>query len=287
MSRVAFWFSVLSILAIGAASCGSDPEVVAGPGALGHIHDMVLDSEGVLLVASHSGLYRIDDIERAVLVNEQQHDLMSMTMLDSGDLLVGGHPDLRLEEYMVDERPPFLGLTRSGDGGQTWEVVDLLGDADFHALAPTTAGLFAAETSGVIMHRTADGVWTELGTVEAADLAVNPSDVAEQVAPDYDDTLWASVDGALTWAPVESAPSLVEVEWPAADELVGIDESGTMWTAVRPLGPWTRTATGPADAETFLVDDSGFWWVSVDGGAISKSANRGETWTTVYAPPSR
>ena len=88
-----------------------------------------------------------DDIERAVLVNEQQHDLMS-----------------------------------------------------------------AAETSGVIMHRTADGVWTELGTVEAADLAVNPSNVAEQVAPDYDASLWTSIDGALTWAPVEDAPPLVEVE---------------------------------------------------------------------------
>jgi hypothetical protein len=286
VSRVAFWLATLSILAIAAASCGTDPQLVAGPGALGHIHDMVLDSDGELLVASHSGLYRIDGIERAVLVNEQQHDLMSMTMLDSGDLLVGGHPDLRLEEYMVDERPPFLGLTRSGDGGQTWEVVDLLGDADFHALAPTTAGLFAAETSGVIMHRTADGVWTELGTVEAADLAVNPSNVAEQVAPDYDASLWASVDGAVTWAPVEGAPSLVEVEWPLADELVGIDESGALWTAIRPSGPWTRTAIGPADAETLLVDETGSWWVSVDGATIGRSEDRGQTWTTVYTPPS-
>lgn len=102
-----------------------------------------------------------DDIERAVLVNEQQHDLMS-----------------------------------------------------------------AAETSGVIMHRTADGVWTELGTV------------------------------------------------------------GAMWTAVGPSGPWTRTAIGSADPETFLVDDSGSWWVSDDGGTIDRSDDRGQAWTTVYEPPS-
>lgn len=281
--RVAF----VAVVALAAAACGgeSTEQVVAGPGALGHIHDMVLDADDVLFVASHSGLYRIDGIDRAVLVNPEQHDLMAMTSLDNGDLIVGGHPDLRLEKYVVEDRPPFLGLTSSSDGGQTWVVLDLLGEADFHALAPTNDGLFAAYSSGLIAFRDAAGTWTELGEVDARDLAVNPGDVDLLVATDHDGSVWASSDGAATWERTPDAPALLEVEWISQSSLIGIEESGRVWSATTPFGSWSEAAAGPVDAETLLVDPSGSWWVSVHGGAIFRSDDEGATWTDVYIPP--
>ena len=143
------------------AACGADTtEQVAGPGDLGHIHDLVETGHGELLVASHSGLYRITDTDSAVLVGTEQHDLMSMTS-DNGTLYASGHPDLRLEQYRVEGLPPHLGLAQSSDGGQTWNVdPELLGKSDFHALLPTNSGLYAADTEGIIRFRSSDGSWT-------------------------------------------------------------------------------------------------------------------------------
>ncbi len=94
---------------------------MAGPGDLGHIHDLVETADGELLVASRSGLYRITDTNTATLVGTEQHDLMSMAA-DNDTLYASGHPDLRLEQYRVEGHPQHLGLAESSDLGETWIV---------------------------------------------------------------------------------------------------------------------------------------------------------------------
>ena len=183
-------------LVLGACGGGSPEEFIAGPGDLGHIHDLALRDDGILLVASHSGLYQVEDERRAVRIGVH-HDLMSMTVLPDGDLLASGHPNLLLEEFRVEDRPPFLGLARSTDGGENWDELELLGEADFHALVPTDAGLYAAETSGNIWFQDPNSGWSTLGAVDARDLALDPSDAQRQLAPDYDGMVWYSVDGAM------------------------------------------------------------------------------------------
>lgn len=270
-----------------AAACGSgDTAVVAAAGDLGHIHDLVLDDDGTLLVASHTGLYRIEALDRAVLVGEQ-HDFMAMAA-DADTLIASGHPNLLLERYRVEGRPPFLGLIRSSDGGKAWQIVDLLGDADFHALVPTDAGLFGAETTGRIWFLdAASGDWSQLGEVEARDLAVNPADPNHQLAPDYDGTVWASIDGATSWTVLDAAPPVIEIEWISERRIVGVTEAGSIWVADEPGGPWTETASAASggEVETFYVDRDGDWWVSVHGGSISHSSDGGGTWAQAYVPP--
>ena len=267
------------------AGCGSSgTEFVARAGDLGHIHDLVLEDDGTLLAASHTGLFRIEGVDRAVLVGEERHDLMAMTS-DASGLIASGHPDLRLEEYRVEDRPPFLGLARSENGGESWDVVGLLGEADFHALTATDAGLFAADTSGVIWHLDDAGQWNELGAVEARDLAVDPDDPTRQVAPDYDEGIWASDDGAVTWTRVAGAPPVIEVDWLSDGSLLGVTETGELWRADEPEGPWSQVAAGPADVETLYADPTGSWWITVRGGAIHQSSDGGETWDRIYEPP--
>lgn len=273
--------------ALALSACSNDTgDRVAGPGELGHIHDLVIDNDGSLLVASHSGLYRIESIDRAVLVGSEQHDLMSMAA-DNSNLLASGHPDLRLEKYRVDDHPPHLGLARSSDGGQTWTVeADLLGKHDFHALAPTDVGVYAADTAGRTMLRSPDGQWETLGALTARDLAANPVDPSQLTATDEDGAAWASADGALTWNPLPNAPDVIEIEWTADDQIVAASEDGTLWQTTAPNGDWSEIATGPSDLETLHIDNDQ-WWVTVHGGAIHTSTDDGESWTPVYTPPER
>ncbi len=278
--------AVTFVVAAVAAACGSgESELVAGRGDLGHIHDLVVTDAGVLLVASHTGLYRIDDLDRAVLVGDEHHDLMAMIDTDEGDLLASGHPDLRLEDYRVDDHPAFLGLATSTDGGTSWAEIDLLGAADFHALVLVGDNLYAAETTGKIWHRGGDGAWAELGDVEARDLAIDPFNTQHQIAPSYLGKVWASVDGAATWETLEDAPTLVEIEWTESREILGISEAGTIWTTESIGSRWDEIARGPSDVETFHIDESGTWWVTVHGGGISQSLDQGNSWTDVYRPP--
>jgi hypothetical protein len=280
---LALTFAVL----LAAASCASDSiEIVAEPGALGHIHDLVLSSDDTLLVASHSGLYRIDNIDRAVLVGTEQHDLMSMSA-DADGLLASGHPDLRLEKYRVQDHPPHLGLARSADLGHTWTVeADLLGMRDFHALVPTGDGIFAADSQGTVMLRQPNGVWTERGELAARDLAVKPGDTGTLVGTDYDGQIWRSNDGGRTWSLLDGAPKLIEIDWPESDRLVGADEDGTIWVASTPEGPWTSVISGLEEIETLHVDNDQ-WWLAMHGGAIHTSTDQGQTWTAIYLPPER
>jgi hypothetical protein len=280
------WLVLLVIVsAMLAVACGAgNSDVVAGAGDLGHIHDLVLDADGRVLVASHTGLYRIDSVDRAVRIGGERHDLMAMTT-DEGALIASGHPDLRLEKYRAQDRPPFLGLVRSDNGGESWEVIDLLGDADFHSLTTTEIGLFAAETTGRIWHLDQTGEWIQLGEVGARDLAVDPSDAQHQLAPDYDGTVWVSADGAGTWTPASDAPALVEIEWVDSGMIFGVSEAGTVWLAKAFDGPWTQIATSLAEVETFYIDPTGGWWITVHGGAISHSTDNGTTWNPAYVPP--
>lgn len=271
--------------ALALLACSDDPDIpVAGPGELGHIHDLIIDEDGGLLVASHSGLYRIESIEQAVLVGSEEHDLMSIAADDSG-ILASGHPDLRLEKYQVHDHPPHLGLARSDDGGQTWTVeADLLGKHDFHALLPTDLGVYAADTAGLIMLKRPSGEWEDLGALAARDLAANPRDAGQLIATDEDGSVWASRDGAITWDLLPDAPAVIEIEWTAEDRLIAASEDGMLWQADAAISNWSMIAAGPADVETLHIED-GQWWVTVHGGAIHTSTDDGGSWIAVYRPP--
>jgi hypothetical protein len=273
------------MLAVIAGACGGSEPVVAGPGDLGHVHDLVLTEDGTLLVAAHSGLYRIETAERAVRVWDEYHDLMAMAATDNGNLVASGHPSLQLDQYRIEGRPPHLGFIESNTGGSSWVIGPLLGEADFHAFAPTAEGVYGAESSGSIWFRDNDREWSVRGDLEARDLATQPDDARVVVGTGYDDSVYVSRDGADTWVPLDDAPALIEIEWPAVGALWGVDIDGLVWTTEELGNPWLTVGQVGGEPETLMVDSSATLWVSLHGGSILRSDDLAESWRDVYSPP--
>ncbi len=257
------------------ASCGGGSATTVAPADIGHVHDLVVEGDD-LLVATHRGLLRLAD-GRYRAVGAEVHDLMAMAAMPDGDLVASGHPDMRLEKYRIDGAPPFLGLVRSADGGENWAIVDLLGEADFHALAITDDGIIGADSSGTVWRFGADGTGRPVGSVpfDANDLAGSPDDPAVIVATSWDGELASSDDAGRTWEIRADAPALIEIEWTAAG-ITGATASGELFTAAVPSGPFESAGDAPEDIESLLVRDAGTW-VATHGGQIHRRAADG-TW---------
>ena len=258
---------VFPLTVIGAA-CGGDAEVVVRPSDIGHVHDLVVDDDSVL-VATHRGLLRVVDGTYQVVGNEI-HDLMSMTELDGGALMASGHPDLRLEEYRVDGAPPLLGLITSSDGGTTWDAAGLLGRADFHALDVSGGNIIGGDSTGTIWRIGPSGGGQPIGSIpfDINDLAISPDDPSVVVTTSWDGEVALSEDAGQTWELQSETPAIFEIEWTAAG-LIGASVSGELWSASAPTGPFERSGEAPADVEMLLVHDDGVW-VANDGGQLHR-----------------
>lgn len=246
------------------AACSGDTGDAVPPSEIGHVHDVIVDDD-TLLVATHRGLLRLDDGSYR-RVGDEVHDLMAMTRDPDGDIVASGHPDLRLEQYRVDGAPSFLGLARSQDEGANWEVVGLLGEADFHAIVPTGTGLLAGDSTGTIWRFAGDGDGQPVGAVpfDINDLAVSPDDAARVVAASYEGEIAVSDDAAQTWKIERGAPPIVEIEW--TDEgVLGATADGELWVASSPAGPFERAGAVPGDVDTLLVNADGVWAATHDG----------------------
>jgi hypothetical protein len=126
--------TVAGLLALAAIGCGQQSERTAGEPASDpapvHVHGLgVNPRDGALFIATHTGLFRAPPGgQRATRVAGRYQDTMGFTVVGPDSFLGSGHPDLR------EKLPPFLGLIRSNDAGETWTPVSLVGKADFHIL---------------------------------------------------------------------------------------------------------------------------------------------------------
>ena len=184
-----------------------------------HVHGLHVDSEtGQVLLATHDGLFDVTG-ERAVKIGAT-NDLMGFTAGAEQDVYyASGHPG------EGSTLPDPLGLTRSGDGGETWEQLSRQGESDFHALTVSKSGIVAFD--GKLRTSTDGRTWE---TVEAgfmpAVLAGNPgSDTVLATTPDG---LQRSIDGGSTWVLNESSPVIQYAAFANAEEVIGVEPDGTV-----------------------------------------------------------
>lgn len=237
-----------------------------------HVHAVAVDpADGVVLLATHDGLFRLDE-------GEQQRvgpvvDLMGFTVVGPGRYYASGHPG------PGTELPQPVGLIESTDTGRTWTSVSRAGESDFHALTASRAGVVAFD--GVLRTSTDGRTWTDFeGPGDLFDVAASPDgEVLLSTTPNGPQR---STDGGATWAPVERAPLLLLVEWSGESRAVGItpegelqstSDQGLTWApAGRVEGPPQALGVEPgADASTdrVLVVTADTVWDSLDGGERS------------------
>ena len=97
-------------LAVALTSCSSEEPTHAGSSgegtsaALGHVHGIGTDpGDGRVYLASHYGVFRVDEDEGVTRVADRWHDTMAFTVVGPGHFLASGHPDPR------DDLPVHLG----------------------------------------------------------------------------------------------------------------------------------------------------------------------------------
>ncbi|HVM21060.1 MAG TPA: hypothetical protein VM307_13965 [Egibacteraceae bacterium] len=226
-----------------------------------------------LYVATHTGLFKVDgdEIER---VGNATHDLMGFTVAGPDDLLASGHPDLRVDELMVEGKPPLLGLAHSNDG-QTWKPLSLLGDVDFHALVTAHDQVYGVDSqTGALMVSRDRKTWeTRSEGRPFSDIAVSPDDPDVLVAA-AQDGLAGSDAGGRSWKKLDAQPAAY-LSW-TAEGLFAVTPEGTVARSADGGKEWQSLgSTGGPPAALHVTDEAVY--VAIHEAGIKRSTDGGQT----------
>lgn len=275
---------ILSLTIALLAGCGgsdpppeSDAVRVDGPG---HVHGLATNpKDGALMVATHSGLFRLAAGERRLeRVGDLRQDTMGFTVVGPDRFLGSGHPDARTGD------PDHLGLIASDDGGRSWEARSLAGEADLHALAGNPNVLYAVDAlSGRLLASGDEGRrWTlreAPGTVVS--LVVDPVDETALVAS-TDDGLFTSADAGATWRRRKGVqPSLLA--WPRGGDVLAVLGDGTVSASSDGGRSWRRRGALQAEPTAFTAQGEALHLADAEG-RIFRSGDGGRTWTVRAQP---
>jgi len=283
------WGRLLVVLtvAVAASGCGGSddepaktrkPPVVVDPGPV-HVHGLGINpSDGALFVATHTGLFRAPEGDpQARRVKDRFQDTMGFTVVGPDRFLGSGHPDGR------EDLPPFLGLIRSTDAGETWQPVSLLGTRDFHVLEAAGRRIygfgsdFETRREGLLVSDDAGGIWSERTAPEPLlSLAIDPDDPDRALASG-EQGLYSTRDAGRRWRSLSKQVGLLT--WSqsatAAAYLVTLDgrvqrstDGGLTWDQVGDVG-------GPPSA---FDTGGGALYVALHDGTIKSSSDGGRRW---------
>ncbi len=237
-------------VAAGLLACGDGDEVAATAESFSHVHGVQAPvwAPGTVLLATHHGLMRIEDGQWSY-VGQERHDFMGFAAHPrQPDVLYGsGHP-----AHDSDLRDP-LGFIVSTDGGRTWEVRSLDGEADFHAMTVGAGGavIYGWNVTGRVgLYRSADDGHT-WQVVDAAELHASEGVLALAAHPDDAEVVWAAT----------------------VEGLLRSDDAGASWQQVLDGVPVTAVVYDPADAQRM------FGYAAPPGDGLLASTDGGRTWS--------
>ena len=265
-------FAVLASTVITVSCSAAGPVLnTDGEQPVGHIHGLgVNPADGVLYVASHGGVFQLQD-RRLELVAGRAQDTMGFTVAGPNHFLGSGHPS-----PTDRDQPVHLGLIESRDAAQTWTPVSLAGAADFHALEQGVDALYGYDSqSGRVLKTSDQKTWVPILTATVADLAVHPTEP--------DPVLVVTTDGLVRTgradptSTVLSPAGLVQIEWPTPDLLLGISSNGGLYESTDQGGSWTLRSQLPDD-QVHAFDVSGDSWHLATDQGLYTSPDRGTTW---------
>ena len=266
---------LVAVLATACAGVPASPPVV-DPMSMPHVHALVTNpADGSLLAGTHEGVVRIED-GKAVPVGTSRQDIMGLAMAGPDRFYASGHPEPGASG------PPHLGLIASNDGAKTWSSVSLAGQADFHTLVPTTAGLYGYNSvKSTLMFSKNRTKWTDLLTAALYDIAADPNDpthlllTAETGVRDY--------RVGTPPADVPETKGVAFIEWVDKQNVVGLTISGEVKVSPDGGQTWSQRGTVDGDIEALGVGPAA-WHVATTEG-IFASTDGGRTWDRILGSP--
>lgn len=246
----------------------------APDGGFGHVHGVEVNpADGAVYVATHTGVYRVDDAGPQRIADRRQ-DTMGFTLVGPDTFLGSGHPDPR------EPGPPHLGLIRSDDAAASWQPVALAGEADFHALTASGDTVHGWNSATGELMSSDDGgtTWRRGAAVAAADVDLDPRDPARLLVT-TGDGLQVSTDAGATLGPADEQPPqlLVLVDHLAGGPaLAGVDVDGGVWTWPAE-GPWARVGELGGSPAAFTAADAQRFVAATEQGVL-ESTDAGRSW---------
>ena len=286
-------------VSIAGAGCGEDEGQVELPGGSSssdpgpvHVHGLgVNPADGALFIATHTGLFRAADGEsESERVADRYQDTMGFTVVGPDEFLGSGHPDGN------EDLPPFLGLIRSEDAGETWDPVSLLGKVDFHSLESSGELVygygsdFKTREQQLLVSSNGGESWKERPLPEEAPeplveesilaMALDPEEPSTVIASGQE-ALWLSTDEGRRWRFLSADAGFLA--WAASGTVFLVTRDGEVRSSDD--GGRTWSVQGSVDGEPAAFDVSGeTLYVALHDGTIMESDNGGARWSVRSAP---
>jgi hypothetical protein len=270
------------------AACGDEPTVqpserqpVQETATVHHIHGLGVGPEnGELYVATHTGLFVAEDGKRQMRrVGDSEQDIMGFSVVGPDRFVGSGHPDPN-----DPDSPPNLGLIESRDGGETWNSVSLLSEADFHVLRSSGDRIYGYDgTQGRLMVSTDGGRRWAQRTPPAAmfDLAMDPGD-PDRIVTSTERGVFSSADAGNSWQPLRDDTAGL-LAWPAADRLYLVDGQGAVQQSGDGGRRWRPTGNIGGQPVAFIAHDAELYAALADS-TVKRSTDGGASWTVRATP---
>jgi hypothetical protein len=273
--------AALTAVVLGAAlltgACAKDMPTTAPPAeenaSVGHIHGLGVDpADDSLYVATHFGLFHVDESGRPSRVADRYQDTMAFTVVGPGHFLGSGHPDL------TEDLPAHLGLIESTDAGETWTPLALQGEADFHILEPAGDALYAYDaTSGRLLRTEDRKSFDEVFQGPLISVAAVDENVL-LTATDGNGQL-VSIDAKSGEARPRGGPIMMYLDTTADGTLAGIDPNGVVQVSSDNGRTWREVGSIGGQPAAFTISDQG--WYAATETAVYQSPDDGVTWSHV------
>jgi hypothetical protein len=259
-----------------------EPPADPGSAANAFIASLAVDPrDGTLMLGTGLGLFRLErgakKAERVVGTLDTPDgagELSSNLVVryaGPGALLGSGHP------AGGGSLPENLGLIRSADAGETWEVVSELGESDFHILQATGDHVVAVrvEESDVLVSTDGGRSFEAKAAPELPlDVAFDPNDPKRMVVATGQGT-FSSSDGGGSWRPRDPVAT-DQLAW--GRELYRADPGGAVKVSSDGGATWKDRGEVGLTVNELAIDADGALYASVPGGEVKRSTDGGATW---------
>jgi hypothetical protein len=269
------------------SDAGETAPKIEDPGPI-HVHGLGINpKDSALFVATHTGLFRAAKGEpTAERVANRYQDTMGFTVIGPDRFLASGHPDAR------EGLPPFLGLIRSDDAGQSWQEISLMGESDFHVLEASGSDVYGfgsnyeTQEAEFLVSTDAGQTWGKRSVPGGLlSLAISPDDPEQLVAAveggPADDGLYVSQDAGRRWQQLTDETGLLA--WTTSRAVFLVDPQGVVSRSIDNGESWDLAGEigGQPAAFEAAGDDL---YAALHDGTIKQSHDGGRTWSLRSRP---